>query len=454
MHPSVRPAARKNSRSTLALAGASSLLLAQTLPAQTADQLVRQGRAELGKRTSKGLSQADALFTKALTKNPDHAAANVLKTGTSFALANSRKPTITAIGLIGAQTIDPNPFDLDTIGSNYKWAVDEKERFVPGKTASTKVVRDWARTFATPLVDAALQRLAKVRDRKFLLALSRQESDYGDLLVDYGDVHYARFLLLVGKAISALQETYNTDASFHVIYEMIRRGELDLETFLERYPFFLTRVGPDQRGLSKNYFLAAVRAYRMASPVLRARGSEEEWAHLITLENEIDFRNGLEALAKSFTSTQKIEGVSYNLGQAITSSRTPRSLLGRRRGNAFVPGTWPDPTLGGILVGANQSFIQRQANVVTQALNASYPDPTIISPGRVSGKVGRSFAYQIKSDLKARSFAARPLPPGLKLTKSGLITGKPTTAGNYSVKVTANTNAGPASRIVTISVGR
>jgi hypothetical protein len=233
---------------------------------------------------------------------------------------------------------------------------------------------------------------------------------------------------------------------------MIRRGELDLETFLQRYPLLLTRVGPDQRSLSKNYFLAAVQAYRMASPVLRARATDKDSDHLISLEDEVEFRNGLEALAKSFTSTQTIEGVRYNLGRAITTSRTPRSLLGHVRGNAFVPGKWPDPTLGGILVGANQSFIQRQANVVTQALNASYPDPTIISPGRVSGKVGRSFAYQIRSDLKARSFAARPLPPGLKLTKSGLLTGKPTTVGNYSVKVTANTNAGPASRIVTIVV--
>jgi hypothetical protein len=140
------------------------------------------------------------------------------------------------------------------------------------------------------------------------------------------------------------------------------------------------------------------------------------------------------------------------LGRAVTTSQTPRSLIGRVRGKGIVPGTWRYPTLVGILPGGNSTFLQRQANAITKSLNASYPTPTITSSGRVNGQVNNNFSYQIKASLKPRSYATGPLPPGLKLLKTGLISGKPTKAGICSVKVTANTNAGPASRVVTIVI--
>jgi hypothetical protein len=163
----------------------------------------------------------------------------------------------------------------------------------------------------------------------------------------------------------------------------------------------------------------------------------------------------LAALAKSFTSTQTLEGVRVNLGRAVTTAQKPREMIGRVRGNSIVADTWRYPTLDGILPGGNSAFLQRQANAITKSLNSSYPTPTITSGGRVNGRVKSNFTYQIKTSLKPRSYASGPLPPGLKLNnKTGLISGKPTKAGTYSVKVTANTNAGPASRIVTIVVRR
>jgi hypothetical protein len=215
-------------------------------------------------------------------------------------------------------------------------------------------------------------------------------------------------------------------------------------------------VGPDQRALSKNYLLAAEKAYGMASPLLRARATEGEDFHFISLDTkaeERELRATLAALRKSFTSPTKVAGLKLNLKRAVTTGKNPRSFLGRVRGNAVVPGTWPDPTLDGILPGINAAQLQAPANEITRDLNASYPEPLITSRGSAGGKVRQSFAYQITASLKPRSYVSGPLPPGLKLNnKTGLISGKPTKAGTYSVKVTANTNAGPASRVVAIVV--
>ena len=433
---------------------AASLLLitfcASNLGAQTADQLVKQGREQLTKQTPGGLRKADELFTKALAKKQGHAAANVLKTATSFALVNRLPSTITTLELLGIGTHDTNVYDPE-----YSIPVDTKGRPAPAKSAATKQIKDWNRRVALPQIDEALGRLAKVGNKKFLLILSKRETGDRSLRIDYGDVQGVRFGLLMAKAIIALQDTYNSDASFYAAYQMIRRGQLDLETFLKRYPLLLTKAGPDQRALSKRYFLAAESAYQLASPVFRARDPKKRDFHFLTvgnLDSEKIFRRSLVALRKSFKSPQTVGALKVDLQRALETNKTPRSLLGRVRGNAFA---LSDPTLGGVLRGPKQklqSLLQKQAKEVTKSLNASYPDPIITSDGSAEGKVGRAFRYQIRANLKARSFATGPLPAGLSISKSGLVKGTPRKAGTYSVKVFARTNAGTATRVISIKI--
>lgn len=66
---------------------------------------------------------------------------------------------------------------------------------------------------------------------------------------------------------------------------------------------------------------------------------------------------------------------------------------------------------------------------------------TVTNPGPHIWIHGFPFSgLQIKaSDSKnlALTFAATGLPPGLKISASGAVTGTPTTAGTYTVKVTA-----------------
>lgn len=446
MHPSEK----SHCLAVILLAFVFLLCFSQKGTTQTVDQLVKNGRLELTKQTPAGLRNADQYFSQALKRNPDHEAANVLKTLTTWLQINRHSKTISSLDLLGISTLSSNYYNPE-----YAVKFDNFGRPVPSETATTQVIRDWARHVGVSEADESLRRLEKIRNKKFLLILSRREvpGQGNTLRIDFGDVHGMRFFLYMGKAVQALADTYNTDASFFTMYQTLRRGDLDLETFLRRYPIFLTRARADRREESKRFFLAAQKAYQTAAVVIRQRDPNRPFEYLVAIDSgPSNFENDLKALAKSFTSPQPFRGTQINLARAVKAKQSPRSLIGRVRGNAITPGTWPDRTLAGILPRGTASYLQKEANKITKSLNASYSTPQIISSGNATGKVGKTFRYQIKTNNKATIYTTSPLPRGLSLQDKGIIFGIPKKAGTYSVKVSAKTNKGSATRIITIVV--
>jgi hypothetical protein len=80
------------------------------------------------------------------------------------------------------------------------------------------------------------------------------------------------------------------------------------------------------------------------------------------------------------------------------------------------------------------------SNVSTLTVNSAPPPPSITSDlSTVSIPVKKLIPrYTITTNFGARTFAAKGLPKGLKLnTKNGVISGKPTKAGTYTVTLTA-----------------
>src|SRR5438067_6920624 len=70
------------------------------------------------------------------------------------------------------------------------------------------------------------------------------------------------------------------------------------------------------------------------------------------------------------------------------------------------------------------------------------PKPVITSPLTATGQVGVAFSYQITATNSPTSFNATPLPAGLSVnTITGLISGTPTTAGTYSVTISATNSS-------------
>lgn len=79
--------------------------------------------------------------------------------------------------------------------------------------------------------------------------------------------------------------------------------------------------------------------------------------------------------------------------------------------------------------------------------------PSISSAGQTSGSLGTPFSFTVTASLLPTYFAATGLPPGLSINpSSGLISGTPTTAGTYTVKVTAGNSAGSTTSTLVITV--
>lgn len=81
------------------------------------------------------------------------------------------------------------------------------------------------------------------------------------------------------------------------------------------------------------------------------------------------------------------------------------------------------------------------------------PKPKITSPTTDTGTVGIAYSYQITADQPITTWGAAPLPAGLTVnTGSGLISGTPTTAGIYSITLSATNGNGSDTKILTLTI--
>ena len=79
--------------------------------------------------------------------------------------------------------------------------------------------------------------------------------------------------------------------------------------------------------------------------------------------------------------------------------------------------------------------------------------PTITSPASASAQVGQVFNYQVSATNNATGYAVMGLPDGLTLNAvSGLITGTPTTAGTFTLALSATNSAGAGTASVSLTV--
>ena len=89
----------------------------------------------------------------------------------------------------------------------------------------------------------------------------------------------------------------------------------------------------------------------------------------------------------------------------------------------------------------------------TLTLTINPPAPVIQPPFTATGQVGVAFSYTITATNSPTSFNATGLPAGLTVnTSTGLISGTPTTAGTYTVTISATNAGGTGSHTLTLTI--
>jgi len=79
--------------------------------------------------------------------------------------------------------------------------------------------------------------------------------------------------------------------------------------------------------------------------------------------------------------------------------------------------------------------------------------PVITSAGSASGEAKKAFSYTITATNSPTSYNATGLPAGLNInTSNGVISGTPTTAGTYTITISAKNDGGTGTKTLTLTV--
>src|SRR6184192_511635 len=90
--------------------------------------------------------------------------------------------------------------------------------------------------------------------------------------------------------------------------------------------------------------------------------------------------------------------------------------------------------------------------VASSALAA--PKPRITSPTTDCGTIGVPYSYQITADqvIPSGGWGATPLPAGLSVNATGLISGTPTVVGTFSITLSATNGNGTGTGPLTLTI--
>jgi len=161
---------------------------------------------------------------------------------------------------------------------------------------------------------------------------------------------------------------------------------------------------------------------------------------------------------QTITATSGQVGVAYSY--QVSSNATPPVQYGAsglpaglaiNQSSGLITGT---PTAAGTVVGTVSVTSNGQTNNANISITiAAAPNTSVInSATSASGTVGTAFSYTATGTNTPTSFNISGLPGGLTANATtGVISGTPTTAGSYSVTVSAN-NAGGTGAAVTVAV--
>ena len=151
-------------------------------------------------------------------------------------------------------------------------------------------------------------------------------------------------------------------------------------------------------------------------------------------------------------------GQSFN-GYAVTATNNPTSygVTGLPPGlnySASAQDIWGIPTQAGVFKVTLSASNMGGTGTLPLAVTITLPPPPVIkSAGSAAGKVGTAFYYAIFATNAAGNYSAAGVPPGLSFDSIlGVISGKPTKAGTYSVSLIAANAGGTGTKTLVITI--
>lgn len=105
----------------------------------------------------------------------------------------------------------------------------------------------------------------------------------------------------------------------------------------------------------------------------------------------------------------------------------------------------------GKLLGSSPTVTILVKDAVVAPPTPIIPAPTITSALTADATVGQTFSYTVTATGNPSTYSANPLPAGLTLA-GATISGTPTTAGNYSVTISATNSSGSGSATLVLSI--
>lgn len=325
------------------------LLTAQLLGAQTADQLVTDGRAFLAMRN---LTNAHAKFTAAVAASPNHENANGLVAVTRLLNLLYQTPTRDFLTRLG---VSANGRDV------YHWnaTLPQEATHIPVAPVGVSggEFNPFWRTNALPEITNALANLARITTPGFLLSLTDSETTAGAVTVDYGDVLMLRSGLHFMEYFSYTLMAHDLNAQLTAIRALYANGHFNIERLLADHPQLLAFATTNDMVVARAAFVNFVDRYADASDLLRARPAGVTRLFNFVANNDQTEPRFRQTLADLKTSLNGATVLSVNgdytfFAGAHFSGRSPlRSFLPQFRGHRNVLGTLPDPTFGGLLIG-------------------------------------------------------------------------------------------------------
>lgn len=312
---------------------------------------VAAGRAALEARN---LALANTEFQQAVAANSADAEANLFYAVTRLAVLQSRPDVQALLTKMGVPMKGRNPFN---------WRADLPKRFPIKSKLRSNDFESLAASVVLPELIAADQNLAAITAPNFSITLTTQETGALALTIDRGDVLFSRALIQAAVCAIELARTYETDAKLGEIGIWLKSNAMTMEGLLAKHPAFFNVADASRVNPAINAYVLSINNYSSAADYILARPPEiTDRLFMIDPElaaEEAKMRAHLVAVRDSFTAPATFDNRTQVNGAAFTASPLSiRSFLPQFANNKAFPGSFPDPTFGGILPGMTEQRVE------------------------------------------------------------------------------------------------